>query len=109
MVVDGAGAPAILEEACRVASPAGRIAVLGFSAEPSPVIQQEIVRKELAIVGSRLSRKLLPQVVAWLVEGRLHPAAMILHTFPARDAAAAFDLIETRPQATLKVQLAFDA
>jgi L-gulonate 5-dehydrogenase len=32
---------------------------------------------------------------------------MISHTFSTTDARAAFDLIETRPQDTLKVQLAF--
>jgi L-gulonate 5-dehydrogenase len=32
---------------------------------------------------------------------------MIAHSFPAREAQAAFELIETRPQDTLKVQLSF--
>jgi L-gulonate 5-dehydrogenase len=107
VVIDGAGVPSLLEEACRVASPAGRIGLLGFSPAPCNVSQQEIVKKELTLVGSRLNRKLLPQVVSWLAEGRLKPAAMITQTFPSREARAAFDLIETRPQDTIKVQLAF--
>jgi L-gulonate 5-dehydrogenase len=109
LVIDGAGIPALLLEACRVASPAGRIGLLGFSAEPCAVVQQEIVRKELTIVGSRLNRRLLPQVVAWLESGRLRPAAMITHSFAAADARAAFDLIETHPEQTVKVQLVFGA
>jgi L-gulonate 5-dehydrogenase len=108
VVIDGAGVPALLEEACRVASPAGRVGLLGFSSAPCNISQQEIVKKELTLVGSRLNRRLLPQVVTWLSEGKLKPAAMIGHTFPSREARAAFDLIETRPQETLKVQLAFD-
>jgi L-gulonate 5-dehydrogenase len=107
VVIDGAGVPALLEEACRIASPAGRIGLLGFSPAPCNISQQEIVKKELTLVGSRLNRKLLPQVVTWLAEGKLTPAAMITQTFPSRDARAAFDLIETRPQDTIKVQLAF--
>jgi L-gulonate 5-dehydrogenase len=107
VVIDGAGVPALLEEACRVASPAARIGLLGFSPAPCNISQQEIVKKELTLVGSRLNRRLLPQVVTWLVEGKLKPQAMIAHTFPSRDARAAFDLIENRPQDTLKVQLAF--
>jgi L-gulonate 5-dehydrogenase len=107
VIVDGAGVPALLEEACRVASPAGRIGLLGFSPAPCNISQQEIVKKELTIVGSRLNRRLLPQVVRWLSEGKLKPEAMISHTFSSRDAREAFDLIETRPQDTLKVQLAF--
>lgn len=109
VVIDGAGVPALLEEACRVAAPAGRIGVLGFSPAPCNVSQQEIVRKELSLVGSRLNRRFIPQVVGWLESGALRPAAMITQTFAARDARAAFDLIEAHPGEVLKIQLAFDA
>jgi L-gulonate 5-dehydrogenase len=109
VVVDAAGVPALLAEACKVAAPAARIGILGFSPAPCNVSQQEIVRKELTLVGSRLNRGLLPQVVDWLASGRLKPAAMISQTFRAQDAREAFALIETHPEQTLKVQLAFDA
>ncbi|MCQ4160809.1 Zn-dependent oxidoreductase [Roseomonas sp. GC11] len=108
VVIDGAGIPALLEEACRVASPAGRIGILGFSPAPCNVSQQEIVKKELSLVGSRLNRRLLPQVVEWLASGKLRPEAMITQTFAAAEAPAAFALIEKDPASTLKVQLAFD-
>lgn len=107
VVIDGAGVPALLEEACRVASPAGRIGVLGFSPGPCNVSQQEIVKKELTLVGSRLNRHLLPEVVGWLEDGSLNPSAMITQTFAAKDARAAFDLVENHPERTVKVQLAF--
>lgn len=107
VVIDGAGVPALLDEACRVASPAGRIGLLGFSAAPSPLSQQEVVRKELTIAGSRLNRRMLPRVVEWLASGRLKPADMITQVFAASDARAAFDLIEREPDKTLKVQLDF--
>ena len=107
VVIDGAGVPALLEEACRVASPAGRIGLLGFSPAPCNVSQQEIVKKELSLVGSRLNRQLLPEVVGWLESGRLRPAAMITQTFAASEARAAFELVERHPERTVKVQLAF--
>jgi L-gulonate 5-dehydrogenase len=107
VVIDGAGVPALLDEACRIASPAGRIGLLGFSAAPSPLTQQEVVRKELTIVGSRLNRRLLPRVVEWLAQKRLAPEAMITQVFAAADAQAAFDLIDREPHKTLKVQLNF--
>jgi L-gulonate 5-dehydrogenase len=107
VVIDGAGIPGLLEEACRVASPAGRIGLLGFSPAPCNISQQEIVKKELSLVGSRLNRRFIPQVVEWLSEGRLQPAGMITQTFAARDARAAFDLIENDPASTIKVQLDF--
>ena len=107
VVIDGAGVPALLEEACRVASPAGRIGLLGFSPAPCNVSQQEIVKKELTLVGSRLNRQLLPEVVGWLESGRLQPAAMITQTFAAAEARAAFELVERHPERTVKVQLVF--
>lgn len=107
LVIDGAGVPALLAEACRVASPAGRIGILGFSPAPCPVSQQEIVKKELALFGSRLNRKLLPQVMEWLASGRLAPGAMVTQTFAARDARDAFDLVERHPERTVKVHLDF--
>lgn len=107
LVVDGAGVPALLEEACRLASPAARIGLLGFSTAPCNVSLQEIVKKELTLVGSRLNRRLLPKVMDWIVSGRLKPAALITQTFPASEARAAFDLIETHPDRVIKVQLDF--
>lgn len=107
LVIDGAGVPELLDLACRVASPAGRIGLLGFAATPSPLSQQQVVSKELTIVGSRLNRGRMPQVIEWLEQGRLDPAAMVTHCFAAEDAADAFRLIEDHPERTVKVQLAF--
>jgi L-gulonate 5-dehydrogenase len=109
LVIDGAGVPALLDLACRVASPTGRIGLLGFATEPSTIVQQMVVAKELTLVGSRLNRRLLPEVISWLESGRLKPEAMITQTFAATDACEAFDLIERHPEQTVKVQLAFDA
>ncbi|GGE05800.1 dehydrogenase [Aureimonas endophytica] len=107
VVIDGAGVPALLHEACRVAAPAGRIGLLGFSATPSEVTQAEIVRKELSLVGSRLNRRFIPEVVGWLERGEIRPAAMITQTFAAEEARRAFDLVEKHPEQVLKVQLEF--
>nr|WP_181701785.1 zinc-binding alcohol dehydrogenase family protein [Chthonobacter albigriseus] len=109
LVIDGAGIPSLLSEAVRVAAPAGRIGLLGFSAEPSALVQQAVVAKELAIHGSRLNARLIRQVVEWLAAGRLDAEGLVTQTFPAGEAHAAFDLLENRPEQTLKVQLAFDA
>ncbi|WP_152046310.1 Zn-dependent oxidoreductase [Aureimonas psammosilenae] len=107
VVIDGAGVPALLAEACRVAAPAGRIGLLGFSAAPCEISQAEIVRKELTLVGSRLNRRFIGDVVGWLERGELSPAPMITQVFPAKDAKAAFDFAEKHPDQALKVQLDF--
>lgn len=107
VVIDAAGVPALLPEALGLISPAGRIGLLGFSPEPVGISHKDIVSKEVAIFGSRLSRRLLPQVVAWLDSGALRPAAMISDTFAARDARDAFAHIRENPSSTIKVQLEF--
>ncbi|MFL5334204.1 MAG: zinc-binding alcohol dehydrogenase family protein [Geminicoccaceae bacterium] len=107
VVIDGAGIPALLEEACRVASPAGRVGLLGFSPGPCNVSQQQIVAKELTLVGSRLNRRFIAQVVEWMAQGKLRPGDMITQTIPATDARAAFSLVENEPQKTVKVHLDF--
>ena len=71
------------------------------------ISQQQIVAKELTLVGSRLNRRFIPQVVQWFAEGKLQPRGMITQTIPAADARAAFDLIENEPQRTIKVHLDF--
>ncbi|MHA1554636.1 MAG: zinc-binding dehydrogenase, partial [Alphaproteobacteria bacterium] len=107
VIIDAAGVPTLLEEAVGLVSPAGRIGLLGFSSQPSNLVQKEVMRKEISIHGSRLSRRLLPRVIGWLQEGRLAPASMITHTFPAKEAKAAFEFLETDPFAAIKVQLDF--
>jgi L-gulonate 5-dehydrogenase len=109
VVIDGAGVPSLLDLACRVASPAGRIGLLGFSTEPSQLVQQQVVGKELTVVGSRLNRRLLPDVIGWLESGKLTPEPMITQTFGAANAREAFDFVERYPEQAIKVQLAFDA
>lgn len=107
LVIDCAGAPHLMREACAVAGPAGRVGLMGFSPEPCEVVQQHINAKELTVYGSRLNRRLIPSVVDWLQSGALQPREMITHTFAAADARAAFHLFETAPQETIKVQLDF--
>lgn len=107
VVIDAAGVPSLLAEALQLVSPAGRVGLLGFSTAPVGVIQKDIVSKEVAIHGSRLNRKLLPQVVDWLENGDLRPEAMIRDTFPAQDVRAAFAMIRDTPSSTIKVQLEF--
>jgi L-gulonate 5-dehydrogenase len=97
----------VLEEALRLAGPAGRIGILDFSPEPSAIPQQEITKKELSLLGSRLNRRLIPRVIEWLASGRIEAAPLVTHELDFRQAPEAFALIETNPSATCKVQLTF--
>ncbi|EFZ0014890.1 Zn-dependent oxidoreductase, partial [Shigella dysenteriae] len=70
---DAACHPSILKEAVTLASPAARIVLMGFSSEPSEVIQQGITGKELSIFSSRLNANKFPVVIDWLSKGLIKP------------------------------------
>ncbi|MGC3964489.1 MAG: Zn-dependent oxidoreductase [Rhodocyclaceae bacterium] len=105
LIIDAVCHPSILEEAVRIASPAARIGLLGFSAEASALIQQEITRRELSLFASRLNNNMFPRVIEWMRTGRLHPQLLISHVLDYHNVEQAFALIETQPHLTRKVLL----
>jgi L-gulonate 5-dehydrogenase len=108
LVVDAAGAPGVLEQAVQIAGPAGRIMVLNFQPGTSAIPQSELVKKELSLLGSRLSRRLIPQVLEWFASGAIDPEKLVSHEFDFRQVKEAFQLMEERPEAVCKVQLTFE-
>ncbi|WP_455286697.1 Zn-dependent oxidoreductase [Cupriavidus necator] len=107
LIYDAVCHPSILEEAVRIAAPAGRIGVLGFSATPSAIPQQELTKKELTLSASRLNCAMFPTVIDWITRGLVNPGHIVTHQFDFRDVAAAFDLAERHPQQSCKVLLDF--
>jgi L-gulonate 5-dehydrogenase len=107
LIIDAVCHPAILEEAVRVASPAGRIGMLGFSAVPSAFPQQESTRKELSLFASRLNGGMFPRVIEWMKAGHLQPERVVSHHVPFADLHRAFELVEGDPRASSKVLLDF--
>lgn len=105
LVIDAVCQPAILEEAVRVAAPAGRIGMLGFSPEPSAIPQQETTRKELSLYASRLNAGTFPQVIEWMKNGRLQPERIVSHRVPLAEVGRAFELTENDPRSSSKVLL----
>lgn len=107
LVIDTACHPSILAEAIEIASPAARIGIMGFDAEPSLVSQQKVTSKELSIHSSRLNGRKFPKVIDWFASGRLQPERLITHRFAITDYPAAFDAFENRPAECCKVQFSF--
>jgi L-gulonate 5-dehydrogenase len=107
LIYDAVGHPAILEEAVRIAAPAGRIGVLGFSSAPSAIPQQELTKKELTLYASRLNCAMFPKVIDWIVRGLVDPELIITHRVDFRDVGRAFDLAERQPRYSCKVLLDF--
>ena len=105
LIIDAACHPSIFGEAVEVAAPAGRIGLMGFSAEPSRVSQRLLNAKELTIYASRLNNKLFGDVIAWMEKGLLKPEMLISHRFAMTEIAVAFDVIEATPAACYKIIL----
>lgn len=107
LIYDAVGHPSILEEAVRIAAPAGRIGVLGFSTTPSAIPQQELTKKELTLTASRLNCAMFPTVIDWIARGLVDPGQIITHQVDFRDVTGAFDLAERNPRQSCKVLLDF--
>lgn len=103
LIADAACVPALLPQMLRLASPAGRIGLLGFSATPSELVQLEVIKKELTLVGSRLNNRKFPEVLALIRDGQLDPLALVSHRLPLREMPDAIELLERHPESTRKV------
>jgi L-gulonate 5-dehydrogenase len=106
LIVDAVCIPALFPSLLRIASPAGRIAHLGFSEQPTEIVPLEITKKELSIIGSRLNCNMFPRVIEWFKKG-LDPEKLVSHKFPFTQVREAFQLIEEKPLETCKVLLTF--
>ncbi|MEQ9887334.1 Zn-dependent oxidoreductase [Pectobacterium zantedeschiae] len=108
LIVDAACHPSILQEAITIASPAARIAIMGFSSEPCQISQQGMTSKELSIFSSRLNANKFPIVIEWLKERRIDPAKLITHRFDYQQVEQAIEVFEKDQKRCCKVLLTFN-
>lgn len=107
LIADAACIPSLVPQIMRLAAPAGKVCLLGFSSEPSELSQIEVIKKELTIVGSRLNNRQFPKVIQWLESGQLNTEAIISHEYDFDDICSAIQKIENSPQETRKIVVAF--
>lgn len=107
LIIDAACHPSILQEAVALASPAGRIVLMGFSSEPSQVAQQGITGKELTLYSTRLNANKFPVVIDWLKKGLIDPDKLITHVVDYREVGEAIDVFEKDQKRCCKVLLTF--
>ncbi|MDN3525249.1 Zn-dependent oxidoreductase [Halomonas sabkhae] len=103
LIADAACVPALLPQMLRMASPAGRIGLLGFDPTPSDLVQLEVIKKELTLVGSRLNNRKFPEVIDLMASGRLDPLALVSHRLPFDDMPDAIQMIDNHPERARKV------
>jgi len=108
VIVDAVGNSKLLQELILDAPPGSRIGVIGFTTEPLEIPPVEITKRELEIIGSRMNRDKLPDVLRWFKEGKLPGAhKLITHKFKFREAEKAFQLLNSHSENVCKVILEF--
>ncbi|MDF4893321.1 Zn-dependent oxidoreductase [Vibrio parahaemolyticus] len=107
LIVDAACIPSLVPQIMRLAAPAGSVCLLGFLSEPSELMQMEVIKKELTIVGSRLNNKMFAKVIPWVESGQLNTEAIVSHQFAFDDFSGAIEQLEESPASTRKVLLKF--
>lgn len=103
LIADAACVPSLFPSIVRMASPAGRIGLLGFNATPSDLVQLEVIKKELTLVGSRLNNRKFPEVIEMLASGRLDATALVSHRLPFAEMSEAIHMIDHHPESARKV------
>ncbi|KAA0009928.1 zinc-binding alcohol dehydrogenase family protein [Billgrantia pellis] len=109
LIADAACVPALLPQMLRIASPAGRIGLLGFNPTPSDLVQLEVIKKELTLVGSRLNNRKFPDVLERMASGRLDPLALVSHRLPFDEMPGAIDMLDHHPERARKVLIDISA
>lgn len=107
LIIDAACHPSIVQEAITLASPAARIVLMGFSSEPSEMVQQKITGKELSLYSSRLNAHKFPVVIDWLEKGLIDPDKLITHSLNYQHVGDAIELFEKDQKHCCKVLLTF--
>lgn len=107
IVIDAACHPTILPEAIDIASPAGRIAIMGFSSDPCVISQQAITSKELSIFSTRLNAEKFPIVIEWLKNKQIDPSKLITHRYHYTEVIQAMETFEKDQARSCKVLLQF--
>ncbi|PKI21110.1 alcohol dehydrogenase [Staphylococcus succinus] len=96
------------ELSIQVASPAGRVVVLGFDENPANIVQLPITKNELTIVGSRLQTHKFKEVIKHLEDGDFDDFDLITQVFDYEDAIKAFNFIDEQPDKVRKAIINFE-
>lgn len=108
LIYEATGNVSVLETCItKIASPAGRVVVLGFSTDLIKIPQVAIMSRELEIIGTRLNRGKFPEVIEWFAKGLVQPEKVLSHTFSSSDAQKAFEFMDSNPEEVCKIVLKF--
>ena len=119
VVIEMSGSYHALQEAIRTVAYGSRVVVGGFfQGSATPVrLGEEFHHNRVSVIGSQISGvapslqhrwdelRMSSTALELARDGRLDLASLITHTTPAEDAPAAFELLDTSPEAALQIVL----
>lgn len=108
VVIDTVCSASSFPQALNMACPAARVVTLGLIDKPSEVAQVAITKKELDVVGSRLSNDRFPEVIECFKNGAFTPEKLCTHKISYRDVEMAFKEIKEHPENVCKIVITFE-
>lgn len=107
VVFEATGVNALFEQAVKIASQAGTVVTLALNTTPASICMADIVKKELAIVGTRLQNYKFKEVIESF-PNKLDKVDMLMtHTFHFEDFKEAFRIFEDKNEQACKIVLTF--
>ncbi|NOZ21625.1 MAG: zinc-binding alcohol dehydrogenase family protein [Planctomycetes bacterium] len=106
VVIEAVGRAATLESAVDMVSPAGRVVVVGLTAEPSGIRADVMIKKELDLVASRNSCDIFPDAIRFLADHQEQAEKLVTHRFGLDEVATAMELLDKSPSEAIKIILA---
>lgn len=102
-VLECAGTPEAIRQACLAAGRGGVVSVIGIPhADPALPIKR-MVLDEVELIGNRANPNTAEPTIDMLVNGRIDVTPLLTHRFPLRNFAEALETFESRRDGSIKV------
>ncbi len=102
VAIDATGEIEGAEAALSILGSAGRAVILTLRDEPMRVRPWQLVRQEIAVLGSRLTLADFGELIALAAAGQAPIARLVTHRFPMAEAGAGFAAACQRPEGFVK-------
>jgi len=102
VAIDATGEIEGAEAAVSIAGSAARIVILTLRDEPMRLHPWQLVRQELTLLGSRLTRADFGDLLALVASGKAPLERLVTHRYPLAEAPAAFRVACNRPPGLIK-------
>jgi len=102
VVIDATGEVEAAESAFSLVGSAGRVVILTLSAEPIRVRPWQLVRQELTVLGSRLTRADFGELVELAASGKAPVEKLVTHRYRMAEVERAYREAEARGEGLVK-------